>query len=438
MSRTVFVLILLTATLSSCAPASLPQTPAAKTANPLPEVTHRSVATSPLPTRQVPAMTATAPSGTTVPASVTPVRTALPQPVTIISPPVEKRCPDQPDVPLSDLGLNESTRLIVTPDKPYENINSWMLIDATLKTRHVFAYIPTENVFTYWISPNKQWVALMLKNDDDNYSLWIASIDGQQRKRLLGEVRYSTWFRWTSDQTLVAFDYDASAPILRLHPFTTPTMEELEPVFLDLEFYAYDFNPDASKLIYLTPIYLKPAHWVLYDYLTGVSKAAFPEMDFSQIEGSYNVFVNWRSENFSLAVVLQNRLELALNVPADILFKQEFPEYQIIFSEGNWWNFIEWWSAGNRYIAFDRDFSLVQEGPYLSYILDTERWVLYDYCIDARGMRFSADERFFATTEYEGERLKGTTIVDVSSGKRALLKGVNLVDWAEVKGNIQQ
>ncbi len=432
MAKRFLILIFLTAIFSSCKPALLSQTPGAKATNPSPEVTHPPTVTSPSQIRPSPVVTATAPPGIAIPASVTPVGTVLPQPITITNPPVVERCPDQSDVPLSDLGLNESTRLIVTPDKTYENINSWMLVDSTLKTRHVFADITSENVFTYWISPNKQWVALMLKNDDDNYSLWIASIDGQQRKRLLGEARYSTWFRWTSDQTLVAFDYDASAPILRLHPFTTPTMEELEPVVLDLEFYAYDFNPDASKLIYLTPIYLKPAHWVLYDYLTGVSKAAFPEMDVSQIEGSYNVFVNWRSENFSLAVVLQNRLELALNVPRDTLFKQEFPEYQIIFSEGNWWNFIEWWSAGNRYIAFDRDFSLVQEGPYRSYILDTDRWVLYDYCIDARGMRFSADERFFASTEYEGESLKGTTIVDISSGKRALLKGVNLVDWAEV------
>jgi hypothetical protein len=112
MPRTVFVLILLAATLLSCVPTSLPQPPAAKTANPLPEVTHRPAATSPLPNRQVPTMTAPAPPGTTVQASVTPVRTALSQTVTITNPPVEKRCPDQPDVPLSDLGLNESTRLI--------------------------------------------------------------------------------------------------------------------------------------------------------------------------------------------------------------------------------------------------------------------------------------------------------------------------------------
>jgi hypothetical protein len=434
MIKKFFTFILLTTLFSSCAPASLPQTPVAKATNPLPEVTHRPVATSPLPTRQVPTMTATAPPSNIITASVTPARTALPQTVTIVNPPIEKRCPDQPDVPLSDLGLNESTRLIVTPDMPYENINSWVLVDATLKTRHIFADI-SNKAFNYWISPNKQWIALRLRDDVTyKYSFWITSIDGQQRNRLIREVKPTTLFQWTDNQTLMAFDYDTSAPTLRLHPFTTPTTEELKPVLLDLEFLAYDFNPDATKLIYLKP-YERPRRWVYYDYLTGESQTAFPDMDVRQIEGSYNVFVNWRSENFSLAVMLQNRLELALNVPADTLSKQEFPEYQIIFSEGNWWNFIEWWSMGNRYIAFDRDISLMHDGPYRSYILDTDRWVLYDYCIDARGMRFSADERFFATTEYEGESLKGTTIVDISSGKRALLKGVNLVDWAEVTGD---
>lgn len=303
MIKRFLTLVLLSTLIPSCAPASLPQTPAAKTTDPLPEVTHRPVATLPLPTRQVPTMTATEPPDITVTASVAPVGTVLPQPVTIVNPPVEKRCPDQPDVPLSDLGLNESTRLIVTPDKPYENINSWVLVDATLKTRHIFADI-SNKIFNYWISPNKQWIALRLRDDVTfKRSFWIASIDGQRRNRLIREVKPTTLFRWTDNQTLMAFDYDASAPILRLHPFTTPMMEELEPVILDLEFLAYDFNPGATKLIYLMP-YEQPRRWVYYDYRTGESQTAFPDMDVRQIEGSYNVFVNWRSENFSLAVML--------------------------------------------------------------------------------------------------------------------------------------
>jgi hypothetical protein len=424
-------LVLLSTLIPSCAPASLPQAPGAKATNPVPEVTYLPVATSPLPTRQVPTMTATAPPDITILASVIPVRTALPQPVTIVNPAIEKRCPDQPDVPLSDLGLNESTRLIVTPDKPYENIDSWVLVDAAQKTRHIFADI-SNKIFNYWISPNKQWVALRLRDDVTyKYSFWIASIDGQRRNRLIREVKPTTLFQWTDNQTLMAFDYDASAPILRLHPFTTPTMEELEPVILDLEFLAYDFNPDATKLIYLMP-YERPRRWVYYDYRTGESQAAFPDMDVSQIEGSYNVDVNWRSENFSLAFTLHDRLELALNVSADTLSSSMFPEYQIIFPDESVWLYVNWWSAESRLIAFTRIFSLDRTGPSHSYILDTQRGVLYDYCTGTKGIRVSADERFFATTEYEGESLKGTTIVDISSGKRALLKGVNLVDWAEV------
>jgi hypothetical protein len=155
-------------------------------------------------------------------------------------------------------------------------------------------------------------------------------------------------------------------------------------------------------------------------------------MDVSQIEGSHNVFVNWRSANFSLALALHDRLELALNVPADKLSSSMFPEYQIIFPDESEWLYVNWWSAGSRLIAFTRIFSLDRTGPSHSYILDTQRGVLYDYCTDTEGIRVSADERFFATTEYEGGNLKGTLIVDISSGKRALLKGVNLVDWAEV------
>ena len=209
-------------------------------------------------------------------------------------------------------------------------------------------------------------------------------------------------------------------------------MEELEPVILDLPFFAYDFNPDTTKVVYLTPDYEEPRHWLYYDYQTKKSVIAFPDMNVEQIEGPYNVFVNWRSENFSLALTFQNQLELALNVPADALSKQLFPEYQISFTKGNWWNFIEWWSTDQKFIAFNRDISPLHEGPYLWYILDTERWVLYDYCLESRWMSFSADERFFATTEYDGEELKGTTIVEISTGKRAFVKDMQVIDWAEL------
>jgi ligand-binding sensor domain-containing protein len=67
MSRPAFVLILLTAILSSCAPASLPQTPGAKATNPVPGVTYQPVSTSPPQTRQALVMTATSPPAVTIP-----------------------------------------------------------------------------------------------------------------------------------------------------------------------------------------------------------------------------------------------------------------------------------------------------------------------------------------------------------------------------------
>ena len=140
----------------------------------------------------------------------------------------------------------------------------------------------------------------------------------------------------------------------------------------------------------------------------------------------------------SIALVGENSLELALNIAPDALPLQEFPEYRIIFPDRSVWLYVDWWSTDSRFIAFTRIFSLDRTGPSQPYILDTERWVLHDYCLDTSGLRVSADEQFFATTEYEANGLKGMWIVEISTGRRSFLESVRVVDWAEVEENNTQ
>jgi hypothetical protein len=291
-------------------------------------------------------------------------------PVEIYNPPIEMRCPDT-EIPLSALGIDATSRLIITRNDK-DNIGSWQLLDTATTTTHVFTnFAESEKEVNYWISPNKNWLAIRIRSSDSKYSLWLSSIDGKERKQLLTEVEYTTTFRWINNNTLVAIDDGLSGPFMLIYPFEQTATQYIDLVVLDIPFSLFAFSPDASKLIHFESHSHPVPQWTLHDYTTQGNNKAFPAVNTNTIELPSDAWLNWKSDNLSLALVSENSIELFLNVPPQELKNKIFPDLKVVFPDNSFWIFIDWWSTDSQFIAFRRIFSLDRTGPAKFYILNT-------------------------------------------------------------------
>ena len=346
--------------------------------------------------------------------------------------PIESRCPDQAEVPLSDLGLRESDRLIVYLFRDGKE-ESLSLLDRNMD----LTPFPRDTGGS--ISPDKRWFFFREREKDhDTYELWVSSIDGETSVRVLGGLPWTSNFYWTDNHTLVDVDMDASAAVLRIDPFV-PRIETLDTVILDVDRWIFAFSPDATKVIYLQYEYQHPTSFMLHDFSTGEDQSIFPGMDPSRIQNP--VFLNWKSPKVSLAFMDGNILELALNVPPEQLAQQHFPQQRILFPENShpriYARLPGGWSTDSRYLAIEltfKDGSIDPTGQDWFYILDTSRWVLYDYCLPSPGLLFaSSDERFLAwDAKKENPERLGTYVLELATGKRAWIDDWEVLEWGAI------
>jgi hypothetical protein len=360
----------------------------------------------------------------------------LPQPTFFPNVPIESRCPDPAEVPLSDLGFNESDRLIVYL---FRNGNEEQL--SLLDRNMVITPYPRGTERGGTVSPDKRWFVYYVKEDYDTYELWVSSIDGETNIKVEGGVPRSISFFWTGNHTLVGIDQDESAAVLRIDPFI-PRIEPLDTFILNMDEWIFAFNPDATKVIDLPYLYKRPTSLIHHDYSTGEDHSVFPGMDPGRIVNPY--FLNWRSENVSLAFMDGNILELALDVPPERLAQQLFPQQRIHFPENSHPRIYARWPGGwwsnSRYLAIAmkfKDGSIDPTGEDWFYILDTTRWVLYDYCIPSPGLLYaSADERFLAWSAFKEntERL-GTYVLEIDTGRRTWIDDWEVSEWGSISNS---
>ena len=340
------------------------------------------------------------------------------QPTVFSSLPIESRCPDQAEVPLSELGLSERDRLIVYlfKDGKEEQIS---LLD-----RNMVITPNPRDTGRGNISPDKRWFFYKNREEDrDTYELWVSSIDGETNMRVEGGLPRTISFLWADSHTLVGIDEDESAAVLRIDPFV-PRIEPLETFILNMDEWIFAFNPDATKVIDLPYVEKHPTSLILHDYSTGEDQSVYPGMDPGRIVNPY--FLNWKSENASLAFMDGNILELALNIPPEQLAQQPFPQQRIHFPEnsypGLYTRLSSGWSSDSRYLAVEmkfKDGSFDPTGENWFYILDTTRWVLYEYCVPSPGLLYaSADERFLAWSAFkENTEILGTYVLEIDTGR---------------------
>lgn len=365
--------------------------------------------------------------------------TPLLQPTIFANLPIESRCLVQPEVHLQDMGLRPSDRLIVYlfKDGKEEQVS---ILDRDLETNPLLQDLEQIQAYQIRLRPDKQWIAVRVKKEENNYELWVSSVDGKTRMKILGGLPWTSTFFWTNNQTIISIDRDASAAVLRIDPFL-PRIEALEPVILDLDRWIFAFSPDASQVIYLPYEHQRPTSLLLHDYATGEEQSVFPGLDPSRIQPPFPVFLNWGSDSVSLAFKDGPILDLALNVPLEQLAKQRFPQQRVLFPDKSYpiiYNMMSGgWLDNSRYLSLGlafRDGAIDPTGEHWFYILDTERLVLYDYCIPSPGLLYaSSDERFLAWgATKEGTGSLGTYVLEIATGIRAWIEGWIVLEWGEV------
>ena len=135
----------------------------------------------------------TAPSIPT--AKIIPSPTTLPP--TAITPTIKTIAPVSREVELSDLELNDSTRLILY----YEPSDSLRIMARQDVRPQRIPIITPQSIINYGIeiSPNHKWFAYNIfkekREDVEYYDIWISSIDGKQQKLTVSDVREATGTR---------------------------------------------------------------------------------------------------------------------------------------------------------------------------------------------------------------------------------------------------
>lgn len=403
-----------------------------------PTATPKTMTTIPNLTAISTPMTTVAPTQLPIP-TLTPAPTSRPtqpsepQPIT---PSIKARCPAQPEVSLSELGLESTSHLIVVPTDDGSS-TQWTLLGRDLTPKRILDSTFDGKPLSFGgTAPDQRWFAFYsLGKNEPNLDLWISSIDGTTQQLALENLEHPNYFQWLNNQTIVMYersDLPWYTTSVRIDPFTSESIS-LAPVFLDFGIYA--FSPDVSQVIYLEGF---PYAWKLYDYTANSKQTILPWMDASRIELPNYASVSWTEHGVSVALMDATAMELVVNLPSDSLSQMDVPRHRILFSDKSTaWGF-NWWSSDNRLIAFRRAFGEsngIPTGPIKFYILDTVPWVLYDYCLPEDlipdFLFASADQRFLSWTGIQSN-IMGTVVMEIATGRRAWLSGWKTLGWGEV------
>jgi len=402
-----------------------------------------------------PTNTPTGLSSTT--AEIIPSPTALPP--TPITPTIKIIASSEREVELSDLGLADSTRLILY----YEPSESLRILSAH-DTRPQKVPINSKSIDSYGIviSPNKKWFVYEVfkeRRDGVAYNdIWISSIDGKEQNIAVSDVRQPTRARWATNEQLELwyYLYAGQCPYRELvvNPFTqealnSPTLPSLtEPdCFFDLV-----TNPDLSKMLYRNTTDIA---WNLYDFNTGKSQPVFPWLTQKESFTLWSRYVKWLPSGITLVLPAEDSIGFLIDLPSLSITDKERQLNKILLPASNpiLWNVLSWVSLDDGLIGFDMidyewdSLSSNENTPVSKFVvLDLHDLVLYDYGFDRartgdiqrRSDTFvyaSVDKRFLAWTIYSPPGMGSafeTVVLERTTGKMARIKGFRFLGWGEV------
>jgi hypothetical protein len=414
------------------------------------------VATQTKTAHVIPTNTPTGLSSSTV--EVIPSPTALSS--TTITPTVKTIAPDAREVELSDLALNDSTRLILY----YEPSNSLRIMARQDIRPQRIPIINSQSIINYGIaiSPNHKWFAYnVFKEKRDEvayYDIWISSIDGKQQKIAVSDVRGATGTRWATNEQIELWYYpdgQRACPIREsiINPFTQESLisPELPSSISPQCFFDLSTNPDRSKMIYLNGDGL----WSIYDFSTSQSQNVFPWLSKSERFALWPRYIQWSTNGITLALPRQQSIDFIVDLPISDVSESNVALNRVLLPDGKkiYNETFSWWALDKGFVGFDlvrSDFNYVESGdetpPSNFVILDLKRSILYDYNLDRARIgdmqkvsdyfiHASADNRFLAWTIFDPPGMGNpieTVVLDRQTGQIARIKGFEFFGWGEV------
>jgi len=398
-------------------------------------------------------------------ATLTPTPTSLnytstPTPdIETIVPEVVKVCPERLEVPLAELGLPPTYRLILAPaDNDNfswgDTISDGILIMSGDDSTPEKIYPPSIKddewkLYIYYPGPsNNEWIGLDYKREaNDLYSIWIGNLDGVNKWEVMKTTYYKTVL-WFSDNEMVVLGspreeeytqgrppYEDNIPLYSVNPFT----KEIKPLPLLPDGAIYDFyfsqNNNSYVVYYFGSMGYGPyTKFVLYNYTNNTSKSVFQWMTGKSFGDWAGVGI-MKNGLFYASVSRSYGFDIAFDLDMEAISKQTpYNEImkKIILPGGEDKNLlttimVEYYK--NIMPVYRYDYTLMKFIYF--FILDYKNMKLLDYCLDPSGdLDFSPDQRFITQNIPE---LQKAIILELTTGRMVTLDGYQVIGWSEVK-----
>lgn len=382
---------------------------------------------------------------------------------TLIKPEIQLLAPERREVDLADLGLSNSTRLILY----YKPSNSLRIISGKDIQPQKIPNIDPEARFSRYnlrhISPDQKWfVYYTFKEMKDNlayYDFWVSSVDGEKQWIFASGVKGGTNAEWVTDNQIELWyspaRWNCPQRVAIQNPFSRETIVPPETPSSPMPHCVFPLssNPDHSKLIFLEE---GTGKWSIFDFNTGMKQSVFPWLSQSDAYNLVPRYIRWLPSGITYALPNHESIDFIVDLPpsssSDINNqgnKIQLPSSYEIFD-----NWFSWWSLDDSLIGFDivksnhvsPTLPREESSPSVFVIFDLRNSVLYDYKLDRAKtgdrqkvsdpfVSASADNRFLAWTIYEPPGMSHpseTVILERATGRIARIKGFEFFGWGEI------
>jgi hypothetical protein len=381
---------------------------------------------------------------------------------TPVNPKIQLFSPDKREVKLTELGLSDSTRLILY----YQPSNSLRIMSRGDVRPQKIPNIDSEANFSRinlrHISPNHKWFTYYtFKEIKDNrvyYDYWISSINGKKQWIIASEVS-GTDAEWVTNEQIELWHSesgrDCPKRIAILNPFSKATNipPEVPSSPIPQCVFPLSTNPDRSKMIYLED---GTDLWRIFDFNTGAKQSIFPWLSPSDAFNLWPRYISWLPSGITLALPNHESIDFTIDLPPSAASDINIQWNKMLLPSSNKIlnNSFSWWSLDNSLIGFDMvesepDYVDAQKAsPSTKFVIfDLRHLILYDYNLDRAetGNRqkvsdyfiaASADNRFLAWTIYEPPDMSyasETVVLDRTTGRVARIKGFEFFGWGEIE-----
>jgi len=369
-------------------------------------------------------------------------------------PPIIQVCPEDREVPLSELDLPSELRLLLLPPDVQQRDPTasgiMMISSSNPDPALVKSTIPRDGWENrlFSISPNGRWIRYYsLQQDGTDGEIWISSVGGDQAWAISENV--NNMADWVSDQEIVLtgmpytderYDPYAVLPLFSMNPFTM-VLRELYHLPQGSNFLTYFTEYDVPYAVYYES--LASENICLYNYNDDTSEPVFQWLAGESDRTNSSIVWSYTDEgkvNFRVVVNRQYGVDLVMGLDLDVI--RESLEYDNIMSRiiipddyPNTW--IAEMIGETSMIVGRGNFS-APEYPGERYVFDYTEMILWDYCIEEETkmmMAGSPDGRFIAYTFFNLDQYghavdaREVVILNLETGYITRIQDIQAIGW---------